>query len=149
MRPETAMKISERKWRLNPPILVCDGMHENFHKDIVMPFNESEARIGTGSYRDVYEVEIHPSYQRLLKVDPNKPVQSHSHHNPSFMNIMGILILHVSVPITRDRNSRGNSSDMSPTRSASKRKEIICSLFRSLRTNTSFKFSSLIGTAMR
>lgn len=68
-------KISKRKWLLNPPTLFCDGLHEHFRKDVVMPFNESEEPIGTGSYGKVYEVEIHPSYQRFVKEDPNNPVR--------------------------------------------------------------------------
>lgn len=74
MLPGTAKRISERKWRLNPPILVSDGMHENFHKDMIMPFAESEEPIGKGSYGNVYEVEIHPSYQRLVTVDQDGQV---------------------------------------------------------------------------
>lgn len=68
-------KISKRKWLLSPPTLFFNGLHENFHKDIIMPFKESEEPIGTGSYGKVYEVEIHPSYQRFVKVDPKNPVR--------------------------------------------------------------------------
>lgn len=75
LEPTTIRKISERKWRLNPPVLVCDGLHENFQTDIMMPFDQSKEPIGTGSYGRVYEVEIHPSYQRLVEEDLNNPVR--------------------------------------------------------------------------
>lgn len=74
---ETAQKISRQKWRLNPPVLMRNGIHENFDKNIVMPFRQSDTPIGSGSYGEVYEIEIHPSYQRLVAVNENEPVNSY------------------------------------------------------------------------
>lgn len=74
--PEIAHKISRWKWSLNPPVLENDGLHENFDKKTIMPFDQPKKVIGAGSSGKVYELEIHPSYQKLVKYQTGGPVNS-------------------------------------------------------------------------